>query len=48
MKREERKEENKQLKIWTKPELKALDKGETNGGQYAANYTEGHYYFGSE
>ena len=32
MKREERKEEHKQLKTWTKPELKVLDKRETEGG----------------
>jgi len=32
MKREERKEENKTLKKWKKPELKVLDKRGTEGG----------------
>jgi len=32
MKREERKEENKALKEWKKPELKVLDKRGTEGG----------------
>lgn len=32
MKREERKEENKNLKDWKKPELKVLDKRKTDGG----------------
>jgi len=32
MKREERKEENKALKEWKKPELKVLDKRGTESG----------------
>ena len=32
MKREERKDENKILKDWKKPELKVLDKGKTFSG----------------
>jgi hypothetical protein len=33
MKREERKEENNNLKDWKKPELKVLDKSGTNSGE---------------
>jgi len=39
MKREEKKEEHKELKTWKKPELKVLDKGETAGG-VTYQYTE--------
>ena len=37
MKREERKEESKQLKTWKKPELRVLDKGKTNSGEYTGS-----------
>ena len=47
MKREERKEENKALKEWKKPELKILTKGKTNGGVKTEAYSEGHTYWGS-
>jgi len=44
MKREERKEENKQLKAWKKPELKVLDKRGTEGGEPGGTVEEIGYY----
>ena len=44
MKREERKEENKALKEWKKPELKVLDKRGTEGGFLPATAEGGSYY----
>jgi len=35
MKREERKDENKILKDWKKPELRVLDKNKTRTGDFA-------------
>ena len=43
MKREERKEENKALKEWKKPELKVLDKRGTEGGTQTTD-TEDPFY----
>ena len=43
MKREERKEENKALKEWKKPELKVLDKRHAEGGTTPDN-PEGVWY----
>ena len=45
MKREERKkEENKEMKDWKKPELKVLDKGKTEGGSQPENSEDVFFY----
>jgi len=44
MKREEKKEEHKELKTWTKPELKVLDKDRTNGGNIPLDTEDGFYH----
>jgi hypothetical protein len=46
MKREERKEEQKTLKEWKKPELKVLEKSKTSGGT-DPNFTEDFMGYGS-